>query len=127
MTRPLLIVNPDFVKSGLGQSDSRHALTLTAHVVADPTNGPVYDPPPGKIINNIYIGKLLKVRPQHYCPLEQGDYRDPYIVQHQLGKVHFLFHCSRSSHGYLESTLTKILTRTESCHNKLRAIFLSGS
>ena len=95
MTRPLLIVNPDFVKSGLGQSDSRHALTLTAHVVADPTNGPVYDPPPGKIINNIYIGKLLKVSPPHYCPLKQGGYRGNYIVQHLLGKDAFFLNFIR--------------------------------
>ena len=91
MTRPLVIVNPDFVKSGLGQSDSRHALTLTLHVVADPTNGPVYDLPPGKIINSIFIGKLLKVRPQHYRPLKQGGYRGHYIVQHLLGNNAIFF------------------------------------
>ena len=99
MTRPLVIVNPDFVKSGLGQSDSRHALTLTAHVMADPTNGPVYDLPPGKI-NSIFIGKLLKVRPQHYCPLKQGGYRGYYIVQHLLGNDAFFKFHSKDCHIY---------------------------
>ena len=39
-----MVVDP--WKSGVGQSERPHTLTLTSQVVNDPMKGPVYNPPP---------------------------------------------------------------------------------